>query len=97
MDKFERIASLIIALYALYQGVEVIAEYLKVRKEMRSPWRGWKLTHVNPTFLGLQLGSFKCTSEYAVLNWGYFLSLVRYGSYCAIMWGIVKLIVFKFS
>ena len=97
MHMFEKIASLIIGLIALKWMADTIIEYFKVRKWMNNYWRSDKITSAYFQFLGLQLVSFKCTSESAWVNWAFFFGVVTHALYIGAMWGIVKGFVMYFG
>ena len=97
MHTFERLASLIIGLIAIYWTFEILADWFKVRGWLNNCWRGQRMTHANFQFLGLKVASFPCTSEEACINWAIFFAFVTHALYIGAMWGIVQLIVLKFS
>lgn len=97
MHTFEKIASIIIGLIALYWMFTTMGQYFKVRKYLNNYWRSDKFTGAYFHFLGLKIASFKCTSESACVNWGFFLGVVTHALYIGAMWGIVKGIVMYFG
>ena len=97
MHTFEKIASIIIGLIALKWMADSIIEYFKVRNWLNDYWRRDKITSVYFQILGLKIVSFKCTSESACVNWGFFSGVVTNAIYIGAMWGIVKGIVMYFS
>ena len=97
MHTFEKLASIVIGLIALYWIFETIGEYIKVRNYMNNCWRNQKFTSAYFQFLGLKLFSFPCTSEEACVNWGFFFGTLTQALYIGAMWGIVKGIVIVFS
>ena len=97
MHMFEKIASLIIGLIALKWMADIIINYFRLRNWMNDYWRSDKITSAYFHILGLKIVSFKCTSESACVNWGFFFGVVTHALYIVAMWGIVKGIVMYFG
>ena len=97
MHIFEKLASIIIGLIALYWMFTFIGEYVKCRNYLNNYWRSDKFTGAYFQFLGLKIASFKCTSESACVNWGFFFCVMTRALYIGAMWGIVKGIVMYFG
>ena len=97
MHTFEKIASIIIGLIALYWSFEILGDLFRVRRWLNNCWRGQRLTHANFEFLGLKVASFACTSEKACINWAIFFGFVTHALYIGVMWGIVKGIIMYFG